>query len=136
MVLQANQEDCLKKLLVTLGLFAAPITAPVLLQNETAIAAPAISKLGDLSDMREIVEDTLTLVENGNTTDAAKRITEYETAWDKNAPSLRKLDTETWRKLDDASDVALATVRYPAATADEMKKDLSDLIKMLDNPSL
>jgi hypothetical protein len=126
----------LKKLLIALGLFVAPITTPVLLQTETAIAAPTTSKLGDLSAMRKIVADTLTLVEAGKTKDAIMRITDYETAWDHSEKKLRNLDTVTWRKLDEASDVALSTVRYPSATPDEMKKDLSDLIKMLDNPSL
>jgi hypothetical protein len=135
-VLHRDQEDHLKKLLIALGLFVAPITTPVLLQTETAIAAPTTSKLGDLSALRKIVADTLALVQTGKTKAAIKRITEFETAWDQNAKRLRAVDTETWRKLDDASDVALSTVRYPSATPDEMKKDLSDLIKMLDNPSL
>lgn len=100
------------------------------------MAATTLSKLGDLSEMRTIVGDTLTLVEAGKITDAVKRITAYETAWDHNAKKLRKLDTETWRKLDDASDVALSTVRYPSATPAEMKTDLAALIALLDNPAL
>ena len=103
---------------------------------QPAMAATTLSKLGDLSGMRKIVADTLVLVEAGKTQDAVKRITDYETAWDHNAKKLRKLDSATWRKLDEASDVALSTVRYPSASPDEMKKDLSDLIAVLDNPSL
>ena len=84
--------------------------------------------------MRRIVTDTLALVEAGKTQDAVKRITDYETAWDQNEAKLRALDTVTWRKLDEVSDTALSTVRYPSATVDDMKNDLSALIALLDNP--
>ncbi len=126
----------MKKLLMTLALFATPIAASTVVALQPAMAATTISKLGDLSTMRKIVADTLGLVEAGKTQDAVKRITEFETEWDHNEKKLRKLDTQMWRKLDEQSDVALSTVRYPASTPDEMKRDLSDFIKMLDNPNL
>lgn len=126
----------MKKLLMAMGLLTSSIATSAMIQIQPVMAATTLSKLGDLSGMRKIVVDTLALVEAGRTQDAAKRITDYETAWDHNAKKLRKLDTETWRKIDDASDVALSTVRYPSATPEEMKKDLSDLIAVLDNPSL
>ena len=126
----------MKKLLIALGLLTSTIAAPAMILVQPAMAATTLSKLGDLSGMRKIVADTLVLVEAGKTQDAVKRITDYETAWDHNAKKLRKLDSATWRKLDEASDVALSTVRYPSASPDEMKKDLSDLIAVLDNPSL
>ncbi len=126
----------MKKLLMTLALFAAPIAATSVIAIQPTMAATTISKLGDLSAMRKIVADTLALVEAGKTPDAIKRITEFETEWDHNEKKMRKLDTETWRKLDEQSDVALSTVRYPSSTPAEMKKDLSDFIKMLDNPGL
>lgn len=126
----------MKKLLLALGLLSASMAAPAIVQIQPAMAATVLSKLGDLSDMRKIVSDTLALVEAGKTDDAAKRITDYETAWDHNQKKLRPLDTETWRKLDEASDVALSTVRYPSATPAEMKTDLAALIALLDNPAL
>ena len=126
----------MKKLLMTLALFATPIAATSVIAIQPTMAATTISKLGDLSAMRRIVADTLALVEAGKTPDAIKRITEFETAWDHDEKKMRKLDTVTWRKLDEQSDVALSTVRYPSSTSAEMKKDLSDFIKMLDNPSL
>ena len=126
----------MKKLLMAIGLLTSSITMPMLMQGQPVMAAATLSKLGDLSGMRRIVTDTLALVEAGKSQDAVKRITDYETAWDHNAKKLRKLDSATWRKLDEASDVALSTVRYPSATPDEMKKDLSDLIAVLDNPNL
>jgi hypothetical protein len=124
----------LKKLFLALAIVALPAAISTALPFEPAFAAAPSSKLGDLTAMRKIVADTLTLVNSGDITSAVKRITDFETAWDKNAKRLRKLDAKTWKKLDQASDVALSTVRYPSATPDEMKKDLGDLIAVLDNP--
>ena len=107
--------------------------APTIAQP--AIAATQLSKLGDLSPMRRIIADTLSLVKAGDIKGAIKRITEFETAWDKNASRLKKLDARAWKKLDSASDVALSTVRYPSATQDEMKKDVGDLLSLFDNPN-
>ena len=121
---------------MTLALFAAPVAATSVVAIQPTMAANTVSKLGDLSAMRNFVADTLALVEAGKTPDAVKRITEFETAWDRDEKKMRKLDTQTWRKLDEQSDVALSTVRYPSSTPAEMKKDLSDFIKMLDNPGL
>jgi len=121
---------------MTLALFAAPTVASTVMAVQPSLAATTISKLGDLTDMQKIVADTLALVEAGKTAEAELRIADYEKAWDANESKLRKLDTETWRKLDDMSDVALSTVRYPTSTTDEKKKDLSDLIRLLDNPML
>ena len=103
---------------------------------QTVYAAATVSKLGDLSAMRKIVADTLVLVNANDVKGAIKRVTEFESAWDKNAARLKKLDAKTWKKIDGASDVALSTVRYPSATTDEMKKDLADLISALDDPTL
>lgn len=107
----------------------APTIAP------PAFAATRLSKLGDLTPMRVIIADTLSLVDVGDIKGAIKRITEFEATWDKNAYRLKKLDVRTWKKLDGASDVALSTVRYPTATQDEMKKDVGDLLNLLDNPN-
>lgn len=134
--IRTTQEVTLKKLLMALALLAAPTAAGTAVAVQPSLAATTISKLGDLSDMQKIVADTLALVEAGKTAEAELRIADYEKAWDANESKLRKLDTETWRKLDDMSDVALSTVRYPTSTTDEKKNDLSDLIRLLDNPML
>lgn len=126
----------MKRLLLAIALTLLPTASLTLLPVNSAIAGTTTSKLGDLSAMRKIVTDTLTLVKAGDTKAAVKRITDYETAWDKNAAKLRKRDKPTWVKLDEASDVALSTVRYPSATPAEMQKDLTALIALLDNPNL
>ena len=126
----------MKRLLFAITLALLPAASLTLLPINSAVAAVTVSKIGDLSAMRKIVADTLVLVKAGNTKAAIERITAYETAWDKNASKLKKQDKTTWVKLDEASDVALSTVRYPSATPAEMQKDLSALIALLDNPSL
>ena len=125
----------MKKFLVAIALMSLPMTATAALLTAPAFAAVKTSKLGDISAMRKIVADTLVLVNAGNVKGAVKRITEFETAWDKNANKLKKRDSNTWTKLDEAADVALSTVRYPSATPAEMKKDLAALIAMMDNPN-
>ena len=126
----------MKRLLFAITLVLLPAASLTLLPINSAVAAVTVSKIGDLSALRKIVADTLVLVKAGNTKAAIERITAYETAWDKNASKLKKQDKTTWVKLDEASDVALSTVRYPSATPAEMQKDLSALIALLDNPSL
>jgi hypothetical protein len=128
-------EISMNKRMIILALLAMPVMAVTTIPLQPAEAANA-SKLGDLSAMRKIVSDTLVLVNSGDTKGAIKRITEYESAWDKNAKRLRKLDSKTWTKLDEASDIALSTVRYPSATPAEMKTDLTSLIIVLDHPGL
>ena len=125
----------MKKLLIALTFLTMPIVATSF-GIQTVYAATTVSKLGDLSAMRKIVANTLVLVNANDVKGAIKRVTEFETAWDKNASRLKKLDAKTWKKIDGASDVALSTVRYPSATTDEMKKDLADLISALDDPTL
>ena len=125
----------MKKFLVAIALMTLPMTATTMLLTAPAFAAVKTSKLGDISAMRKIVADTLVLVNAGNVKGAVKRITEFETAWDENANKLKKRDSKTWTKLDEAADVALSTVRYPSATPAEMKKDLAALIAMMDNPN-
>lgn len=121
----------MKKFIVALALVALPFTNVSSLLVQPTFAAAKSSKLGDLSAMSKIISDTLALVNAGDIKGAIKRVTEFETAWDKNAARLQKLDKKSWKIIDGASDVALSTVRYPSSTPDEMKKDLAGLIAAL-----
>ena len=128
-------EVLLKKLFLILAVLAMPLFNPSNFSVNQSYATTTLTKLGDLSSMRKIVSDTLLLVNTGDMKGAVKRVTEFETAWDANAARLRKLDSKIWGKIDEAADVALSTVRYSSATAEEKQKDLTDLISVLDNPS-
>lgn len=121
----------MKKLMLVLTLVALPLASVSNIVIQPVYAAATMSKLGDLSAMTKIVSDTLILVNKGDIKGAIKRVTEFETAWDKNAARLQKLDKKAWKIIDGASDLALSSVRYPAATPDEMKKDLAGLITAL-----
>ena len=125
----------MKKILLTFTLIALPIVGVSNFFATPVYAAAKVSKLGDLSAMSTIVTDTLKLVNAGDIKGAIKRVTEFETAWDKNAARLQKLDKKSWKLIDGASDVALSTVRYPSATPAEMKTDLASLIVALNNPN-
>ena len=125
----------MKKLFLILAVLAMPLFNPSNFSVNQSYATTTLTKLGDLSSMRRIVSDTLSLVNTGDMKGAVKRVTEFETAWDANAARLRKLDSKIWGKIDEAADVALSTVRYSSATAEEKQKDLIDLISALDNPS-
>ncbi len=127
-------EVLLKKLFLTLAVLALPLSSPSNFAVKSAYAATTLAKLGDLSSLRKIVSDTLSLVNTGDMMGAVKRVTEFETAWDASAARLKRLDRKTWVKIDEAADVALSTVRYSSSTAEEKKKDLTDLISVLDNP--
>lgn len=122
----------MKKLILALTLVALPLVSVSNIAIQPVYAAAKMSKLGDLSAMTKIVSDTLGLVNKGDIKAAIKRVTEFETAWDKNASRLQKLDKKAWKIIDGASDLALSSVRYPAATPDEMKKDLAGLIAALN----
>jgi hypothetical protein len=125
----------MKKFALAFAVLTLPVASLATIAIPPSVAAAAVSKLGDLSAMREIVSDTLKMIQAGDAQGAVKRITDYESAWDAGEKRLKKLDPKTWHKIDEASDTALSTVRYPSATADEKKKDLADLIAVLDNPS-
>ena len=124
----------MKKLFLTFAILALPLSSPSTFAVNSAYAATTNSKLGELSSLRKIVSDTLTLVNAGDMKGAVKRVTEFETAWDNSAAKLKKLDKKTWVKIDEAADVALSTVRYSSSTAEEKKKDLTDLISLFDDP--
>lgn len=128
-------EIFLKKFSLILAVMAMPLSNPSNFVVNQAYATTTLTKLGDLSSMRKIVSDALSLVNTGDMKGAVKRVTEFETAWDANAARLRKLDSKIWGKIDEAADVALSTVRYSSATAEEKQKDLTDLISVLDDPS-
>lgn len=85
--------------------------------------------------MHKIVADTLELVEAGEVKDAVRRGADYETVWDQNQAKLQKCDKATWKNLDEVSEAALSSVRYPAATPAEIQNDLTALIALLDNPN-
>ena len=124
----------MKRLLLAFALATMPIAAsPVF--TLPAAAATTLTELGDLSALRAIVSDTLTLTTAGDLGRAAARITDFESAWDADASRLRSLASDKWSVIDDASDAAIASLRSANPVPAEATAALTALVEVLDNPS-
>ncbi|MFF8186037.1 hypothetical protein ACF044_02100 [Microbacterium sp. NPDC016588] len=95
-------------------------------QSATANFPPA-----NISTYRTIVQDTLTLVQAGNSAEAASRITDLETAWDQDQPTLEPLDGTGWAVLDGQIDKALRAVRASSPDPSAQTTALTTLLTTL-----
>lgn len=124
----------MKKQLFALAILAAPVAATIL-SPAFAYAAPAASKLGDLSMFESLADDTLSLVDKGDLKAAQLRITDFESAWDKAHRQMRPLDPNEWGTVDDAADVAIASLRAKKPTVPKAKAAVTALIAAIQNPA-
>ncbi|WP_428423409.1 hypothetical protein [Pararhizobium sp.] len=117
-------------------LLVALLATPVLLSPTlpVAYAGQLTSKLGDLSSLETIASDTLVLVDKGDFKAAKKRITDFETAWDKAEPTMRPKNIDEWGVIDDAADAAITSLRTSKPKAADAKTTVSALIDTLKNP--
>jgi uncharacterized membrane-anchored protein len=97
-------------------------------ESATANFPPA-----NISTYRTIVQDTLRLVQAGNTAEAATRITDLETAWDRDQPTLEPLDGTGWAVLDGQIDKALRAVRSASPDPTLQTDALSTLLETLNS---
>jgi hypothetical protein len=123
----------MKKALIIASLAFLPAMAPLLLPAQS-IAAPAPT-LGDLSKFKTIAKDTLKLVDAGDMTGAQKRITDFETAWDKAQSELYPLNKEQWSGIDTAADDAISSLRASKPSPAKAKSALVQLIRAIESPS-
>ncbi|CAH0219676.1 hypothetical protein SRABI128_02170 [Microbacterium sp. Bi128] len=79
------------------------------------------------------MQDTLRLVQAGNTAEAATRITDLETAWDRDQPTLEPLDGTGWAVLDGQIDKALRAVRSASPDPTLQTDALSTLLETLNS---
>jgi hypothetical protein len=99
-----DDETCNKLVMDALALAGAAPAA--------AAAAPStMVPLGDLSALKTISTDTLKIVQSGDLPGAKTRIKDLESAWDEAAPTLRKVNGDSWDKLDKALDKSLKALR-------------------------
>ena len=98
-------------------------------------AAAATAGLGDLGALKAIIDDVTALAEKGDLSGAARRITDFESAWDQGETAIRPLNRVQWGHVDDAADAALHALRQPSPTATEVLATLADLNAILDDPS-
>ena len=131
----------MKQILLATALIALPIvgftafqiyaTAPAAVAATTPVAT---DPLGDLSAMKKIISDVETIAATGDFGAAEKRITDFETAWDDAAATMRAMDANAWGNVDLAADDALAAVRASAPVAADVTATLAALATSLDNP--
>ena len=116
-------------------LIGVPVAAFSGFQVYAGTTTTADANLGDLSAFKAIIADVQTLAAKGDQTGAAKRITDYEAAWDAAETAIRPLNPTQWTNIDAASDDALKALRRSTPKADEVTKTLAALMTVLTDPS-
>jgi hypothetical protein len=121
----------MKKWLLPLALVA---TLTVNFTGTASHAAEKMSALGDLSSFEMIAHDTLVLVDKGEMKAARKRITDFESAWDKAEKTLYPKSKSEWSVIDDAADAAISALRTKKPNPMDAQKTVSALIDTLKHP--
>ncbi|MFS8116065.1 hypothetical protein QD460_30500 [Rhizobium jaguaris] len=126
----------MKQLILAIILIAVPVALfsgyEIYSTNTAQAASPG---LGDLSNFKTIIADVQALAEKGDMLGAAKRITDFETAWDQAETAIRPLNQTQWGNVDTAADAALKAVRAPTPQVDKVKSMLANLMAELNDPN-
>jgi hypothetical protein len=125
-------EPLMKNLLLILAIATAPLSFGAL---SLPVLAAASSELGDMTNFHTIVADTLGIAQSGDLAGAEKRITDFETAWDKAAAALRPLSVDKWTRIDHAADAAIEGLRAGSPDPAAVVQSLNGLIAVLDDPN-
>jgi len=125
----------MRQIFLAVALIAAPVAAFTGFELYANTAPAYTAGLGDLSSFKAVVADVQGFAAKGNLAGAAKRITDYETAWDQAETAIRPLDQNSWNNIDAASDAALKALRQSSPSADTVTKTLAALMTVLDNPT-
>ncbi len=94
-------------------------------------AAKAHFPAADISALRAIASDTLSLVAAGDQAGAATRATDLETAWDDRQDALNAADCQAWSFIDQQVDPVLSSVRATAPDPVNEKRSLQALLATL-----
>lgn len=126
----------MKQIFLAIVLIAVPVALFSGYELYTPNAAQAATTgLGDLSPFKTIIADVQALVDKGDMPGAAKRITDFEAAWDQAETAIRPLNQTQWGNIDQASDGALSAVRSSKADAARAKDAVAVLMAELSDPS-
>ncbi|MBB3657247.1 hypothetical protein FHX15_002479 [Rhizobium sp. BK650] len=125
----------MRQIFLVIALIAAPVAAFTSFELYANNAPAKTGDLGDLSSFKAIIADVQSLASKGDLSAAAKRITDYETAWDEAETAIRPLNPNDWNNIDAASDAALKALRQSAPSADKVNKTLAALVTVLNNPA-
>lgn len=89
------------------------------------------TKLGNLSNFRVIVQDTLDKLNAGDQAGATKRVDDLEREWDRAQARLQPLDGKTWTLIDGKDDTVLRQLRASSPDLTAEKKALTEMLDVL-----